>query len=71
MIQQYRASMEEVLQQLTVDNHATAVEIARIPEQIKGYGHVKERNLKAARARWAELTEAYRQPAAPAARQVA
>jgi hypothetical protein len=25
------------------------VEIARIPEQIKGYGHVKARHLKAAR----------------------
>ena len=30
-------------------------EIARIPEQIKGYGHVKERNLAAARAQWARL----------------
>jgi hypothetical protein len=31
------------------------VEIARLPEQIKGYGHVKERNLAAARGRWAGL----------------
>ena len=45
------------------------VEIARIPEQIKGYGHVKERNLKAARTRWAELMAQYRDP--QAARQVA
>ena len=73
LIQQYRASIEEVLKSLRSDNHATAVEIARIPEQIKGYGHVKERHLKAARSRWAELMDAYRQPAtAPAApRQVA
>jgi preprotein translocase subunit YajC len=28
------------------------VEIARIPEDIRGYGHVKERHLKAARAKW-------------------
>ncbi len=70
LIQQYRASIEEVLKSLNADNHATAVEIARIPEQIKGYGHVKERNLHAARARWAELMEAYRQPSA-APRQVA
>ncbi len=69
LIQQYRASIEEVLKGLSSENHATAVEIARIPEQIKGYGHVKERNLKAARTRWAELMAQYRDP--QAARQVA
>ena len=71
LIQQYRASIEEVLKSLSAENHATAVDIARIPEQIKGYGHVKERNLHAARTRWAELMQAYRQPAASAPRQVA
>ena len=58
-----------MLKGLSSENHATAVEIARIPEQIKGYGHVKERNLKAARTRWAELMAQYRDP--QAARQVA
>ena len=71
LIQQYRASIEEVLKTLSADNHATAVEIARIPEQIKGYGHVKERNLAAARTRWAELMQAYRQPSAGVAQRVA
>ncbi|HPZ58542.1 MAG TPA: indolepyruvate ferredoxin oxidoreductase family protein, partial [Ottowia sp.] len=64
LIRQYRASIEEVLQSLNADNHATAVEIARIPEQIKGYGHVKDRNLAAARERWSALMTQYRQPAA-------
>jgi hypothetical protein len=41
-----------VLKSLNAGNHATAVEIARIPEQIKGFGHVKERHLKAARQAW-------------------
>ena len=71
LIQQYRASIDEVLGALNADNHATAVEIARIPDQIKGYGHVKERNLQAARTRWAELMEVYRQPANTAPRQAA
>jgi indolepyruvate ferredoxin oxidoreductase len=71
LIQQYRASIEEVLQSLNADNHATAVDIARIPDQIKGYGHVKERNLKAARERWSALMAQYRQPAAQPARQIA
>jgi indolepyruvate ferredoxin oxidoreductase len=60
LIDDYRASVEEVLQTLTHTNHASAVEIARIPELIKGYGHVKERNLKAARAKWAALMGEFR-----------
>ncbi len=71
LIQQYRASLEEVLKSLTAGNHATAVEIARIPEQIKGYGHVKEHNLKAARERWDALMAQYRSPGVPTSRQAA
>jgi indolepyruvate ferredoxin oxidoreductase len=52
LIGEYRASLEEVLAGLAAGNHALALEIAAIPEQIKGYGHVKERNLAAARPRW-------------------
>ncbi|HRN76638.1 indolepyruvate ferredoxin oxidoreductase family protein [Ottowia sp.] len=63
LIRQYRTSIEELLHSLSAGNHAIAVEIARIPDQIKGYGHVKERNLKAARMRWDELMTQYRQPA--------
>ncbi|MBC7438081.1 MAG: indolepyruvate ferredoxin oxidoreductase family protein, partial [Bdellovibrionales bacterium] len=60
LIDEYRASLDEVLRSLNVTNHATAVEIARIPEQIKGYGHVKERNLAAARVKWAQLMDEFR-----------
>jgi indolepyruvate ferredoxin oxidoreductase len=52
---EYRASIEQVLAQLSPANHGLAVEIARIPEQVKGFGHVKERNLHAARERWSAL----------------
>jgi indolepyruvate ferredoxin oxidoreductase len=45
---------------LTADNHALAVEIARIPEQIKGFGHVKERNLAAARVQWTRLLDQWK-----------
>ncbi|MBC5763603.1 indolepyruvate ferredoxin oxidoreductase family protein [Ramlibacter albus] len=55
LIGEYRASVERLLAGLAAGNHALAVEIARIPEQVKGFGHVKERNLAAARTRWAEL----------------
>jgi indolepyruvate ferredoxin oxidoreductase len=39
------------------------VEIARIPELIKGYGHVKHKHLTAARIKWDALMTAWRQPA--------
>ena len=52
LIGEYRASIDEVLATLDAGNHALAIEIARIPEQIKGYGHVKERTLKLAREQW-------------------
>jgi hypothetical protein len=41
--------------------------IAGLPEQIRGYGHVKERNLAAARTRWAALLAEWRHPEAPRA----
>ena len=61
LIGEYRASLEEVLAGLTAQNHATALEIARIPELIKGYGHVKARHLAIARPQWAALMDDFRQ----------
>lgn len=62
LIGEYRASIEEVIGGLNAGNHATALEIASLPEQIRGYGHVKERNLAAARNRWTELMTQWRHP---------
>ena len=45
---------------------ATAVEIAALPASIRGYGHVKRRNLDAAKLREAELLERFRAPAVEA-----
>ena len=60
LIQQYRACVEELLQGLTPEGLALAVQIASIPEDIRGYGHVKERHLEAARARWDALMSQWR-----------
>ena len=64
LVVEYKASIEGLLKSLTADNHAVAVEIARVPEMIKGYGHVKERNVKAARLQWAGLAQRFAEPAA-------
>ena len=63
LIGEYRACIEELLTSLSPERLALAVDIARIPEGIRGYGHVKERHLVAARAQWAGLMAQWRQPA--------
>jgi indolepyruvate ferredoxin oxidoreductase len=60
LITEYRASVEELLRGLNANNRALAVDIARIPEDIRGYGHVKERHLKAARVKWQALMQRWR-----------
>jgi indolepyruvate ferredoxin oxidoreductase len=59
LIGEYQASIDQVLAKLNADNHALALEIARVPEQIKGFGHVKARHLAAVRGKWASLLEAW------------
>ena len=60
LIGEYRACIEELLRTLSAGNLAQAVEIARIPEEIRGYGHVKVRHLTAARAKWGSLMAQWR-----------
>jgi indolepyruvate ferredoxin oxidoreductase len=60
LVAEYRESMEEVLRTLGPANHALAVEIARVPEMIRGYGHVKARHLDAARPKWDALMADWR-----------
>ena len=49
-----------VLGALTPENHAIAVGLAAIPEKIRGFGHVKQRHLAAAKADEAALLEQFR-----------
>ncbi|HEX6705136.1 MAG TPA: indolepyruvate ferredoxin oxidoreductase family protein [Albitalea sp.] len=67
LIGEYRQCIEELLRGLNASNLALAVEIARIPEEIRGYGHVKERHLAAARPKWQALMGQWRGGAKQAA----
>lgn len=62
LITQYRRRIENLIRELSSDTLDTAVEIANVPLQIKGFGHVKENNLKLAYERWALLDERMRNP---------
>jgi indolepyruvate ferredoxin oxidoreductase len=63
LIDEYRAIVTELLRSLTPANYSLAVEIARIPERIRGFGHIKERAIVVAKAREAALMAAFRAPA--------
>jgi indolepyruvate ferredoxin oxidoreductase len=56
LVADYLQSMEAVMHKLSLENAPAhlllALEIAKIPESIKGFGHVKEKNTAAARLKW-------------------
>jgi len=60
LIADYEAMLDEVLAKLTPDNHAAAVALAAIPEKIRGFGHVKQQHLAAAKAEEAALFAQFR-----------
>jgi len=50
LIADFEANIETILKGLTPENHAIGTEIAALPMQIRGFGHVKEAAMDAARA---------------------
>ncbi|MCH7544726.1 MAG: indolepyruvate ferredoxin oxidoreductase family protein, partial [Proteobacteria bacterium] len=60
LIGEYRETVRGLLATLNPDNHLAAVEIAGLPEKIRGFGHVKRRNADLVKAREAALMAAYR-----------
>ena len=59
LIEQYRQSISALLARLSGANLAQAVAIASIPEEIRGYGHVKQRHLNMAKVKEAGLIAAF------------
>jgi len=68
LIGEYRATVEELLAGLAGDvapaRLALAVQIASLPEQLRGYGHVRARHLAEVRRSWATLLAQWRGAAA-------
>ncbi|MEG1969362.1 MAG: indolepyruvate ferredoxin oxidoreductase family protein [Burkholderiaceae bacterium] len=60
LIADYEALIDELLGGLKADKLELAIELASLPEAIRGYGHVKEKNLAAVRSRWTELLSLWR-----------
>jgi indolepyruvate ferredoxin oxidoreductase len=59
LIESYRARIEALLPALAPERLKTATEIAALPLQMRGFGHVKLANVALARAREAELVHRF------------
>ena len=60
---EYMARLEKLSAGLTPENHALAVEIVSLPDDIRGYGHVKDRSVEAAEKKLATLMARWNAPA--------
>ena len=60
LVGEYRALVDELLPALSAERLADAVALAALPDEIRGYGHVKERHLAKARAKRDTLLAAWR-----------
>jgi indolepyruvate ferredoxin oxidoreductase len=65
LVRAFERRLDEIVLTLTPANLATAVGLASIPQKIRGFGHIKERNLKAAMAEETELLARYHMPEQP------
>ncbi|MBV8133659.1 MAG: 2-oxoacid:acceptor oxidoreductase family protein, partial [Alphaproteobacteria bacterium] len=60
LIGEYEALVDEILASLSPANHKIAVELAGLPLEIRGFGHVKEANLAHVKARQETLLVRFR-----------
>ena len=66
LIEKYEAVIAEVIHGLNTGNHSIAVDIARVPEQIRGYGLVKSQSIATAQSRFKNLQASFRNAKTPA-----
>jgi indolepyruvate ferredoxin oxidoreductase len=70
LIGEYRSLIDGIVDSITPDNLAAAIELARAPRDIRGYGHVKRASLDRYRLRLQELLTAFSAPATTGAHKV-
>jgi len=49
LINSYKERILEICSKLTIENYALAAEIASTPDQIRGFGYIKEKNIEIAK----------------------
>ncbi|MFL6574763.1 MAG: indolepyruvate ferredoxin oxidoreductase family protein, partial [Burkholderiales bacterium] len=59
LIREYEHTVEQILASLNAQNHAAALQLASLPEEIRGFGHIKKRNVETARKKRQELLQRF------------
>jgi indolepyruvate ferredoxin oxidoreductase len=65
LIGEYQDVIEEILARLSPANHATAVELAALPLEIRGFGHIKQASLVRVKAKEEALLIRFRSAPSP------
>jgi indolepyruvate ferredoxin oxidoreductase len=65
LLNDYEVLLAEIVERLTADNHGAAVALASLPEKIRGFGPVKQKNIAASKAEEPALYEHFRAGTAP------
>ena len=60
LIGEFETLLAELADHLTPDRRALAVELASLPQQMRGFGHVKTANVEKAKAKELELLAVFR-----------
>ncbi len=68
LIDAYRRDLERLAREMTPQTHDIATAIAALPQQVKGFGHVKQASVAAMEKRRAELWRAFEAGGAPVAK---
>ncbi len=63
LLSEYENLLTEFCDTLSRDNYLTAVALARLPEKIRGFGHIKARHIAAVDLERERLLSEFRQPA--------
>ncbi|WP_377157617.1 indolepyruvate ferredoxin oxidoreductase family protein [Roseateles sp. UC29_93] len=59
LVRDYEALVDDLLAHLTAAKLDVAIKLARLPEGIRGYGHVKLANVVTVRAQWKDLLDRF------------
>jgi indolepyruvate ferredoxin oxidoreductase len=62
LIADYEQLIEQLLQGLQPERLELALQLARLPERIRGYGHVKEAHVEQVRQQWQQMLVSYQAP---------
>ncbi len=65
LIGEYEQMIDTVLGKLNAENLGIAIQLASIPDEIRGFGHVKEAALVTARKKQAALLQQFKAPVIP------